>query len=107
MEEGVLSYGWLIGDLLLSISAKDNVEFEAALDQCVAALRKTANLELSSKLEDRLCDLNERKEFLSQQEHEQLLLLVDVMHLRSIEKIEAQLALKRLRNILPEVVDRN
>jgi hypothetical protein len=48
--------------------------------------------------------LGERKEFLSQGEHEELLALVDFAHKRTIEKLEAQAALDRLRAALPGVL---
>jgi hypothetical protein len=49
-------------------------------------------------------ELGERKEFLSQGEHEELLALVDFAHKRVIEKLEAQAALDRLRTALPGVL---
>lgn len=48
-------------------------------------------------------DLGERKEFLGKEEHEELLALVAFSQRRSIEKLEAQVALKRLIELLPEV----
>ena len=48
--------------------------------------------------------LGERKEFLSQAEHEELLALVDFAHRRTIEKLEARVALDRLRTVLPGVL---
>jgi len=48
--------------------------------------------------------LGERKEFLSQGEHEELLALIDFAHKRTIEKLEAQAALDRLRTALPGVM---
>jgi hypothetical protein len=46
-------------------------------------------------------ELGERKEFLSQEERLELLALVDFAHKRTIEKLEAQAALDRLRTALP------
>ena len=45
----------------------------------------------------RMRELGERKEFLSRAEHEELLALVNFAHKRTIEKLEAQAALDRLR----------
>jgi hypothetical protein len=49
-------------------------------------------------------ELGERKEFLSQGEHKELLALIDFAHKRTIEKLEAQAALNRLRTVLPGVL---
>lgn len=46
-------------------------------------------------------ELGERKEYLSLPEHEELLALVDFAHKRTVEKLEAQAALSRLRATLP------
>lgn len=45
--------------------------------------------------------LGERKEFLSPAEHEELLALGDFAHQRTIEKLEARVALDRLCTALP------
>ena len=60
-----------------------------------------ADYELDPLLRKRMHDLGERKEFLTLEEHEELLALVDFMHKRTIEKLEAQTALVRLRAALP------
>ena len=44
------------------------------------------------------------KEFLTAAEHEELLALVDFVHKRTIEKLEAQTALARLRTAIPGVL---
>jgi hypothetical protein len=44
------------------------------------------------------------KEFLTSAEHEELLALVDFVHKRTIEKLEAQTALARLRTVIPSVL---
>jgi hypothetical protein len=63
-----------------------------------------ADYELEPSLHRRMQVLGERKEFLSQGEHEELLALVDFAHKRTIEKLEAQAALDRLRAALPGVL---
>jgi len=60
-----------------------------------------AEYELDSSLRQRMHALGERKEFLSRMEHEELLALVDFAHQRTMEKLEAQVALDRLRTVLP------
>jgi hypothetical protein len=67
-------------------------------------LRRLAAYELAPPLSNRLHTLGERKEFLKEEEHEELLALVDFAHQRTIEKLEAQVALDRLRTALPGVL---
>jgi hypothetical protein len=55
----------------------------------------------------RLEELSERKEFLDQAGHDELMALVNFTQQRTIEKLEAQLALQRLRSVLPDMVDDN
>jgi hypothetical protein len=49
-------------------------------------------------------ELGERKEYLTQAEHDELLALVEFAQKRTIEKLEAQTALARLRAALPGLV---
>jgi hypothetical protein len=63
-----------------------------------------ADYELDPRLQKRIHELGERKEFLTAAEHEELLALVDFVHKRTIEKLEAQTALVRLRTSLPGVL---
>ncbi len=70
--------------------------FQEALASCVAALRRMAGFELDPPLARRLQDLAEQKEeFLGPDAHEELLALVAFAEQRSIEKLEAQVALRR------------
>ena len=79
-------------------------QLRSALTSTVTALRRLANYELESPLARRLELLSERKEFLNEEEHAELLSLVEFARRRSIEKLEAQLALKQLHEIVPEMV---
>jgi hypothetical protein len=63
-----------------------------------------ADYELDPRLQKRIHELGERKEFLTAAEHEELLALVDFVHKRTIEKLKAQTALARLRTALPGVL---
>jgi len=51
-------------------------------------------------------DLSERKEFLGAAEYKELLALVEFTQHRTIEKLEAEVALKRLGEVLPDLVAR-
>jgi hypothetical protein len=77
-------------------------QWEAALQSCRQVLRRVANTALDPALDRRLCDLGERKEFLSAGEHQELLALVAFTQQRTLEKLEAELALRRLQAVAPE-----
>ena len=88
---------------MTTVSTEDP-QFLSAIQACTVALRRLADYELDSSLHSRLHALGERKEFLSQAEHEELLALVAFAHHRTIEKLEARVALDRLRTALPGVL---
>jgi hypothetical protein len=79
-------------------------QFQSAIQACAVALHRVADYDLDPSLQRRIHELGERKEFLSSAEHEELLALVDFVHKRTIEKLEAQVALSRLRTAIPGVV---
>jgi hypothetical protein len=72
-----------------------------ALETCVGALNKLATYRLEPSLQRRLDDLGARKEFLNTTEHDELLALVDFTQHRTIEALEARLALTRLHDAFP------
>ena len=78
--------------------------FQSAMHAVVTSLRGVAGYELETALADRMLDLSERKEFLGPAEHDELMALVEFSQRRTVEKLEAQLALKRIGEILREVV---
>jgi hypothetical protein len=75
----------------------------SALAPSVSALRRLARYKLEPPLDRRMHALGERKEFLGKEEHDELMALVNFAQRRSIEKLEAQVALKRLNELLPDV----
>lgn len=77
---------------------------EDVLRDCVRAFRSVAEYELEPALDRRLLDLGERKEFLTADQHAELLDLVAFAQHRSQEKLEARLALRRLAEIVTDVV---
>ena len=79
-------------------------QFQSAIQACAVALHRMADYELDPPLQRRIHELGERKEFLTSAEHEELLALVDFVHKRTIEKLEAQTALARLRTAIPGVL---
>jgi hypothetical protein len=88
---------------MATVSTEDP-QFQRAIQACAVALRRMASYQLDPPLHRRMHELGERKEFLSQGEHEELLALVDFAHKRILEKLEAQAALDRLRMALPGVL---
>jgi hypothetical protein len=88
---------------MTTVSTEDP-QFQLAIQACAVALRRMAACELESSLQRYIRELGARKEFLSVVEHEELLVLVDFVHQRTIEKLEAQVALDRLHAALPGVL---
>jgi hypothetical protein len=79
-------------------------QFKRALDACVSALRRMAEYELEKPINKRLLELSENKEFLTKAEKEELAALVDFWQKRTIEKLEAQVALKLLTQVFPDFI---
>ena len=85
---------------MITVSTADP-QFQSAIHACAVALHRMADYELDPLLQKRMHELGEQKEFLTPEEHGELLALVDFVHKRTIEKLEAQTALARLRTVLP------
>jgi hypothetical protein len=79
-------------------------QLRQALSATETALRRLADYELDPAMAHRLDSLSERKEFLNEEEHAALLALVEFARRRTIEKLEARLALQQLHAIVPELV---
>ncbi len=78
-------------------------DLEAALRASYDALREVASYQLDPDLAERMQDLGERKEFLSDAEHKELMALVKLAQRRTVEKLRAELALQRLRAARPDL----
>jgi hypothetical protein len=78
-------------------------DWRDALSSSVAALRRVAGYSLDSALDRRILELGERKEFLSPSEQAELLAWIAFTQERSLEKLEAERALRRLLAICPEL----
>jgi len=76
-----------------------------ALRACRNALRRVANYQLDPELDRWMLELGERKEFLNSSQYAELMSLVAFTQQRSLEKLEAQLALKRLESAYPDLAD--
>lgn len=76
---------------------------QEALVSSAAALKRIADYALPPALDRRILDLGERKEALSPHERDELLAWVAFAQQRSVEKLEAEVALSRLTAICPEL----
>ena len=75
----------------------------AAVAKSVATHRRVAAYTLPPALDARLLDLGERKDQLTPAEREELLALVAFTQARSVEKLDAELAARRLADACPEL----
>ena len=75
----------------------------AAITSSVAALKRMSGYTLPDALDERILSLGERKESLTEGERAELLAWVMFTQQRSAEKLEAELALRRLATVCPEL----
>lgn len=75
---------------------------QAALRLGVDALKRVAGYALPAALNRRLQQLGENKEYLAEADHEELLALVTFTQQRTLEKLQAELALRELQTLLPD-----
>lgn len=75
---------------------------QTALRHGVHALKRLANSTLPAALERRLQQLGDNKEYLAPADREELLALVTFTHERTLEKLQAELALRELQLLLPD-----
>ncbi len=87
----------------LALPAEVKKRIRSALVPSIAALRQLARYRLEPSLQRRLQVLGERKEFLDKEEHNELLALVAFTQRRTIEKLQARVALERLSELLSDV----
>jgi len=90
----------------MSVTATAEPARRAAFATSASALRRVAAYQLPPALDRRLLDLSERKEALTPDERDELLAWVEFTQQRSVEKLEAEVALRRLADSFPELVAR-
>lgn len=83
----------------------DSPGFESALARSVKALSRLARYEIEPSIQARMQDLGERKEFLSESEHTELTSLVEFTEHRTVERLEAEAALRQLHEFVPQLVE--
>jgi hypothetical protein len=91
----------LQGDFTVVPGSVADPQVRSALQVSHRALRRIAGYVLPPALEQRMRELGERKEFLSPEEHDVLMALVAFAQQRSVDKLEADLALQRLEAVEP------
>jgi hypothetical protein len=90
----------------MSASAAIAANAKAALATSTAALRRVVGYALPPALDRRILDLGERKESLTPDERAELLAWVTFTQQRSAEKLEAELALRKLADVFPDLAVR-
>jgi hypothetical protein len=89
----------------MSAPAPTEPAWKAALASSAAALRRVASYSLPPELDRRVLELGERKETLTPDERAELLAWVAFTQQRSAEKLEAEVALRRLATVYPELTN--
>lgn len=89
----------------MSADAPIEPQWRAALLSSVAALRRVASYTLPPELDRRGLELGERKDALTEDERAELLAWVEFTQQRSAEKLEAEVALRRLVSVCPELAN--
>lgn len=85
----------------------DSKRLQSAFQSCERALRRMADYHLAPALDQRLRDLGERKELLSAAEHDELLALVAFTQQRTLDKLEAEVALRDLHSVCAELAGKS
>jgi hypothetical protein len=86
----------------MSAVSTTDPQLQAAVQNSMRALRRVAGYTLPPTLDRYIRELGERKESLSPAEHEQLLALVSFTEQRTLEKLQAELALRQLQTFFPD-----
>ena len=89
----------------MSATAPAEGGWKSAVEASTAALRRLVDYRLPPEFDRRILDLGERKESLTPDEREELMAWVAFTQERSIEKLEAEVALRRLSSVCPELTN--
>jgi hypothetical protein len=85
------------------ISTADARTVESVLGDCAVTLRRLAEYRLPPALDQRLLWLSENKESLSEAERHELVALVDLVEEKTLEKLQSQATLRRIRQAFPHL----
>jgi hypothetical protein len=78
-------------------------DLKSALRASYEALHEVASYQPHPDIAERMQDLGERKAFLCEAEHKELMALVNFAQRRTVEKLRAELALKQIQAACPEL----
>ena len=87
----------------MSATAPVEPVWQEALASSVSALRRVASYALPPEFDRRALELGERKESLTADERAELLAWVAFTQQRSADKLEAEVALRRLTAVCPDL----
>jgi hypothetical protein len=88
----------------MSTAVTNGPKFKRVMRTCVKTLRDMAAYKFGRAFRKRLRELAENKDSLTKAERVELSYLVDFWQKRTLEKLRAQVALKYLDEILPDLV---
>ena len=91
----------------MSMTIRPEAERTNAIRVSTAALKRWSNYQLPPELDRRILDLGERKESLTESERLEFMAWIEFTQQKSIDKLSAEVALKRLEEQFPEAVDRS
>jgi hypothetical protein len=94
--------GTILGGTAMAPDTLTDLRVQSALRHGVHALKRVANYVLPAALDRRLKELGENKEYLGAAEHEELLALVTFTQERTLEKLQAEIALRDLQTLLSD-----
>jgi hypothetical protein len=89
----------------MSATAPAEPAWQAALSSSAATLRRVASYTLPPEFDRRILELGERKDSLTDEERAELMAWVAFTQQRSVEKLEAEVALRRLAAAFPELAN--
>jgi hypothetical protein len=89
---------------MMAAASLADARVQSALKHGVRALERVSRYVLPGALDRRMRELGERKEYLDEAEHEELLALVTFTEEQTLEKLQAELALHELQTLLPDEV---
>lgn len=85
------------------LALPDQGVVESVILDCAVTLRRVAEYRLPTAIDERLLWLSENKELLTEAEHQELLALVEFAEEKTVEKLQSQAALGRIRQIFPKL----
>ncbi len=86
----------------MTVATLADTRVQSALRHGVRVLQRVAKYVLPAALDRRMQELGEQKEYLGSAEHDELLALVTFTQERTLEKLQAEVALRELQTLLPD-----